>query len=88
MSALSLLLVGIAALLHATWNFATKKAQGGRVFLALCSLCALIVFAGPLGWLWMERGPPRTLAAWTCIVASALVHFAYFNVLNRGYREA
>jgi hypothetical protein len=64
MSALALMLVGIAAVLHATWNFATKKAQGGQIFLALCSACALIVFAGPLAWLIAQRGPPQSLVAW------------------------
>jgi drug/metabolite transporter (DMT)-like permease len=87
-SALSLLLVGLAAVMHATWNLATKKAQGGHTFLALCSVCALIVFAGPLAWLVSQHGPPQSLPAWACIATSALIHFAYFGVLNRGYRES
>ena len=88
LSAFSLLLVGVAAVMHATWNFATKKAQGGQVFLALCSACALLAFAGPVAWIVAERGPPPTLAAWACMALSALIHFAYFGVLNRGYRES
>jgi hypothetical protein len=62
LSAFSLLLVGGAAVMHATWNFATKKARGGQVFLALCSACALLAFAGPVAWIVAERGPPFLLA--------------------------
>jgi drug/metabolite transporter (DMT)-like permease len=83
-----MLLVGIAAVMHATWNFATKKAAGGRTFLALCSVCSLLVYAAPLVFLIRQRGLPASGCAWACMLASALIHLVYFNVLNRGYREA
>jgi drug/metabolite transporter (DMT)-like permease len=83
-----MLLVGIAAVTHATWNFATKKAAGGRTFLALCSLCSLLVYAGPLVFVLRQGGVPRDTRAWMFMLASALIHLVYFNVLNRGYREA
>lgn len=83
-----MLLVAVAAITHATWNLAAKKAQGAGVFLALCSLGSLLLYALPVSWLVMEHGVPRDERAWACIAASALVHFVYFNVLQKGYREA
>lgn len=88
MSLPSMLLVCVAAITHATWNFVTKKAQGGSTFLALCSVCSLVVYALPVAWLVHEHGVPRGAALWACIAGSALVHFVYFNVLNTGYRKA
>jgi drug/metabolite transporter (DMT)-like permease len=88
LSLLSMLLVCVAAVTHATWNFVTKKAQGGSTFLGLCSVCSLTVYALPVAWLLHAQGVPQGAAVWACIVGSALVHFVYFNVLNTGYRKA
>ncbi|HET8936555.1 MAG TPA: DMT family transporter [Polyangiales bacterium] len=88
MSLVSIVLVGIAAVTHAIWNLATKKAQGSAAFLALCSVFTLVLYAVPVGWLVHMHGLPHGRAAWVCIMASALIHFVYFNVLNHGYRVA
>ena len=88
MSLVSIVLVGIAAVTHAIWNLATKKAQGGAAFLALCSVFALGLYAGPVAWLLHVHGLPHGRAVWGCIAGSALIHFLYFNVLNHGYRVA
>jgi drug/metabolite transporter (DMT)-like permease len=81
-------LVLLAALLHALWNIAAKKAGGGTHF-ALLSGCIVVVVWAPLGlviawrdvpgWGWIE---------WAFVLASAIAHLGYFQVLLAGYRAA
>jgi hypothetical protein len=86
MSAQALGLVLTAALLHALWNIAAKKAGGDSRFALVTSLMILVLWA-PVG-LWVGW---RDAASWstsqvTIIFASALIHLVYFNTLLRGYR--
>jgi uncharacterized membrane protein len=81
-------LIVSAAVMHACWNLAAKKAQGGQLFLTLCSLCVLVLYALPVWLLIAEHGMPTAPSAWLAILASAVVHLVYFTVLQRGYREA
>jgi drug/metabolite transporter (DMT)-like permease len=84
----SLGLIVLAALLHATWNLAAKKAQGGQIFVALCSLLSIGVYALPIAFVVARYGLPQGTDAWLAIVASGALHLAYFSVLQKGYREA
>lgn len=88
MPASALALVIAAALLHALWNFAAKKAQGNHHFACMTAVgisllwlpVALVAGFDELpGWGWQ---------AWTAVIASAVVHLAYFNALLAGYRAA
>jgi drug/metabolite transporter (DMT)-like permease len=86
MSAQALALVLTAALLHALWNIAAKKAGGDGRFALMTSLMILVLWA-PVG-LWVGW---RDAASWSAaqvgiILASALIHLVYFNTLLRGYR--
>lgn len=74
--------------MHATWNLAAKKAHGGQAFLGLCSLCMVIVYALPTGYVLHEHGLPDEGKAWLALLASAVIHLAYFSILQKGYREA
>ena len=84
LSALAMVLV--AALLHALWNIAAKRAGGDRHFVMLGAVLIVLVWA-PVGlavgyaqlpsWGWLQ---------WTFVVASGLTHLVYFNVLLKGYR--
>jgi drug/metabolite transporter (DMT)-like permease len=86
MSWFALALVLVAALLHAAWNVAAKKAGGNHHFVLMGAVLIVLLWA-PLG-LWVARDAvPRWGATeWGLIVASALVHVVYFNVLLKGYR--
>lgn len=87
MSTLALALVLAAACCHATWNFLVKRVNGGpelvwlfsaiTVVLYLPVAIAVVVIQKPvLGW--YEIG--------FCL-ASALLHLAYFLLLQQGYRK-
>lgn len=85
----SLLLVILAAVCHATWNLAAKRAaHAGGAFLFWSTLLstliyapwALSIMAGPdFAWSWMIVG---------AMVASGLLHLAYSHALQAGYRKA
>ena len=88
MPATAVALVIAAALLHATWNIAAKKAGGDDRFALIAALLLVVIWA-PVGawaawdalprWGWRESG---------VIFASGFVHLVYFRTLLRGYRAA
>jgi uncharacterized membrane protein len=84
----ALALVIAAAMMHATWNLAAKKAQGGQLFLLLCSLATLTIYALPATWLVARDGLPTSPLAWGLMVKSGALHLVYFSVLQKGYHEA
>lgn len=88
MSLQAFALILLAGLVHAGWNIAAKKAGGDSRFAFFTSALMMVVWA-PLGW-WLGRDAvmqwgPRE---WGFIVASGLLHVAYYVILLRGYRRA
>jgi len=84
----ALALVLLAALLHALWNIAAKKTGGGTHF-ALLSGCIVLVVWAPLGLVLAWRDLPSWgRLQWGVVLASAVAHLLYFNVLLAGYRAA
>lgn len=86
MSPLAIGIVLIAALTHATWNFAAKKAGGGLpfVWLSCCLNLALYVPVVTAYWLW--RHPVLPAGAVPVVIGSGILKGAYALLLQRGYR--
>ncbi len=86
MSSFALVLILVAAVVHATWNLLAKRAAGGAPFVWLFSAVTLIIYAPlALGAALVQRvnlGPVLLLF----MTGSALLHIAYFLLLQRGYR--
>lgn len=86
MSPFALALVLAAALLHALWNVAAKKAGGDHHFVFMGAVMIVVLWA-PVGWV---AGAPVVPGwgweEWGLVLASGLAHLAYFNVLLKGYR--
>jgi drug/metabolite transporter (DMT)-like permease len=80
-------LVLLAALLHASWNFAAKRA-GGDLRLTLVAGGFNCVLWAPLG-LWAAWGELAhwSAAHWLVLAASATTHVVYFAALLTGYRH-
>lgn len=84
LSALGLVL--LAALLHAVWNLAAKRAGGDHRFSFIAAAMVTV------GWLpvvlWTGLGEVLQWSAWVwaCVTASAVLHLVYFIVLLHGYR--
>jgi multidrug transporter EmrE-like cation transporter len=95
----ALVLVLAAALLHALWNIAAKRArhgaregatgQGDQLAFQLLTALAVALLWAPAG-LWVSVGElPRWGAeAWAVVLLSAAVHLAYFSALLTGYAKA
>ena len=88
MSLTALALVLLAAVLHATWNFAAKRAGGDSRFALASALWVVVLWAPVAVWFGWQELPTWGLAQWGVVCASAAVHVLYFNTLLRGYREA
>jgi drug/metabolite transporter (DMT)-like permease len=87
MTPLALSLVLIAACIHATWNYAAKRAGGGLPFVWVSSTIALGFYAvvGTAYWLW--RQPVLPAGIWWIIAGSGLLKTAYSLLLQRAYRH-
>jgi drug/metabolite transporter (DMT)-like permease len=88
-SALPLLLVVVAAVLHATWNLMAKRAaEAGVIFVSTYNAIICVAYAPALWFLLEPKTPVWTWTATGCVVLSALVNLAYTLCLQQGYRAA
>ncbi|HEY8485796.1 MAG TPA: DMT family transporter [Limnochordales bacterium] len=86
MTLAALFLVFGSAVFHASWNFLAKRSGGGAPFVWLATALAAVLWA-PLAAtvVWRERpplGPPQLVA----MGGSAVLHLAYYLILQQGYR--
>ena len=87
MSALALALVLAAACIHATWNYLLKRSGGGTLFVWWFAIVSAAIYA-PLAFavVWWTR-PILGWIHFGLMFASAVVHTAYYMLLDRGYRS-
>jgi len=86
LSLFALVLLLIAAFLHATWNLFLKKVEGGLVFQWLFAvLSTAIYFPAVLVLIWY-RPHPLNAGGVSVVMVSSLLHTLYYFVLQRGYR--
>ncbi|RMD65327.1 MAG: EamA family transporter [Alphaproteobacteria bacterium] len=76
-----LVLVLLAAVLHATWN-ALVKAGGDRLIMITLVMAAPV----PVCIAGLLLLPPLALAAWPFVLASAAIHYLYYALLVHSYR--
>ncbi|MET0675190.1 MAG: DMT family transporter [Bradyrhizobium sp.] len=89
MSLVPLLLVVLAAFIHATWNLLSKRAaHAGPTFVFAYNLFACIVYLPWMIWLLVYGDLHWNLPVTACMLASALIHLAYSLCLQRGYQVA
>jgi drug/metabolite transporter (DMT)-like permease len=84
MSVAAFALVLVAAVLHALWNLAAKRASGniGLFWLGLCVASLLLAPAA----LWLVV-PSRDFAGLPYMAATGLCHALYFGLLAAAYRH-
>lgn len=77
-----------AAVCHAGWNFALKKAHGsGLSFYALLGIFEILVWAIPV--LIFFPSVDEIRVSWLiAMLGSAIIHIAYFWLLQRAYKVA
>jgi drug/metabolite transporter (DMT)-like permease len=88
MPPIALALVLTAALLHALWNIAAKKAGGNHHFALMTVLMSVVLWAPVALWFGANEWQRWGWVEWAVLSASALVHVLYFTVLLTGYRKA
>lgn len=87
MTAFALLLILAAAVIHASWNYFLKRSGGGTVFVWLfASLSALIYAPLAAAIIWWQK-PDFGWVHYGLMLASAVIHTAYYMLLDRGYRS-
>lgn len=84
MSGLALGIVLASALLHALWNYCTKKSLRKIVFVWWALLAANLLFF-PMFLYWFPKSIP--ISGWYCILASGLLHAVYFGLLGSAYER-
>ncbi len=85
----ALLLVVLAALLHASWNYLLKKCGGGLGVLTLSAIVASIALT-PVSLFLIWRGFTSPWGVWAMtavVVGSGIIHMFYFLLLDRAYRS-
>ncbi|HYC48932.1 MAG TPA: DMT family transporter [Burkholderiales bacterium] len=87
MSALALGLVLAAAAIHATWNYLLKRSGGGIAFVWLFATVSAAIYAPIAAAVVWWTQPALTPMSYVLMVASALIHTAYYMLLDRGYRS-
>ena len=88
MSALALLLVLTAALVHATWNYFLKKANATRPFWWLVYIITAIITVPALFLYGPDSLKNITPIGWLVIALSAPIHVIYGQVLQIGYKKS
>lgn len=89
MSSLSLLLVVLAAMAHATWNLLAKRAaMAGASFVFAYGLCASVLYAPWVIWVLQHDGMTWSGPVIGAILTSSLLHLGYSLCLQRGYQAA
>jgi drug/metabolite transporter (DMT)-like permease len=89
MTLVPLLLVVLAAFIHATWNLLSKRAAAaGAAFVFACNFVACVAYLPWVGWVVAHNELVWSLPVAGCLLLSAAIHLAYSLCLQRGYRVA
>jgi drug/metabolite transporter (DMT)-like permease len=83
---LDLTLVLTAALCHASWNLLAKRAAGGKAFVFLVFGLETLLYAPAAVVVWLLVRPDLGRPQVAFMAGSAVLHLAYFLLLQLGYR--
>lgn len=84
----ALIAVLLAALTHATWNLAAKRASGARHFVLLYSAFSVAFYTPAVLWIVIHERPQFGLVHWLALAATAVLHLSYSLALQAGYRAS
>lgn len=87
MTQIALGLVLVSAVLHATWNLLSKRANGGLPFIWLFSFLMTVIYA-PFALASALLMDVTVTPLWVVfILGTGLLHIVYFSMLMRGYQS-
>ncbi len=87
MTYFALALVLTAACCHATWNLLVKRVNGGPELVWLFSVISVVLYFPVAIGVYVIELPALGWRELAFCVASALLHMAYFLLLQQGYRK-
>jgi drug/metabolite transporter (DMT)-like permease len=82
----ALLLILTAAFIHASWNFLAKRASGHATFTWLFAVLSALFYSPVAGVVVFFLGATIGWVEIGFMAGSAVLHTAYFVLLNQGYR--
>jgi drug/metabolite transporter (DMT)-like permease len=88
MPALALAAVLLAALTHATWNLAAKRAAASRHFVWMYSALTVLLYLPIVAWIVWTTRPQFTAVHWGVLAATGVLHMGYSLILQAGYRAS
>jgi drug/metabolite transporter (DMT)-like permease len=88
MSITALILVILASVTHAFWNFLAKKANGGIALVWLIYLTSTIIFLPLAAWVVFQQGASFTFSFFIVCLVSGGLRLLYFIFLQTGYQKA
>ena len=86
MTAFALVLILVAAALHATWNLAAKRAASGLPFVWAAGVLSLVLWTPLALIVWWRQPQALTNTGLGFMLASGLLHGGYSLFLQRAYR--
>ncbi len=88
MPPLAVCAVLLAAITHATWNLAAKRAAHSHHFVWIYSLGSVVLWGPAVAWIVIQTRP--TFDSWQCLalLGTAIFHLGYSLALQAGYRAA
>ena len=87
MTAFALALILAAACIHAGWNYFLKRSGGGTVFVWLFASLSALIYAPLAAFIFWWEKPDFGWIHVALMLASAVLHTAYYMLLDRGYRS-
>jgi drug/metabolite transporter (DMT)-like permease len=88
MPALALAAVLLAALTHATWNLAAKRAAASRHFVWMYSALTVVLYLPIVATIVWTTRPQFTAVHWAVLSGTAVLHMGYSLILQAGYRAS
>jgi drug/metabolite transporter (DMT)-like permease len=88
MPALALAAILLAALTHATWNLAAKRAADSRHFVWMYSALTVLLYLPIVAWIVWTTRPQFAAIHWLALSATAALHIGYSLMLQAGYRAS
>jgi drug/metabolite transporter (DMT)-like permease len=85
----ALLLVVLAAVIHAAWNLLAKRgSHAGPAFVFAYTLASGVLYLPWVAWVLWHEGMAWSGPIVACLLASGALHLVYSLCLQRGYRVA
>lgn len=87
MTGFAVLLVLVSSVIHALWNYVTKRTTSNPLaFVWLTSAFEIVTLGIPALWVLARGSVVIGPAGWVFIIGSAALHILYFLLLTGGYR--